>query len=381
MGKKHLSLSVVTDVKPTDVSLKPMLIDFKHGALKKKEIPKLKCDLMKEKENPNNVMIIFNSDQAEYKYKGIKVDNDSELCQRFFVIRNKRTNKIRIATVNQLIVSRYLENTEIHQSNLNKINTSNNNKQIHMTELKRAFGSKRSQRAQELSSKVNINAEAVKTKMEESAIDVNVDVEDLNKTGNESMLLPKINPNATGVTNIYKLEDLFTSSEVLDSLTEVAQSVLKSCPQEPDSDYSAFFIKALQKLKPTVTVDKVKCVLYADALLRFISTEAKKLNNKLCSFNLCPLSKQIRNLVMSEFTVSSKTGRSRPIYMRDKAVCYALVLLMIAFDYKLEHEFTSNLFNNYALKSGLLILISLYNGSQKYGNPATTFKIVLDRTL
>lgn len=354
--------SQVIEVKPSDVSLKPMLIEFEHGTLRKKEIAKIQCDFLRSKRDPKEIVLLLKSKEEVYQYKGHKIDEDSQLCQRFFVIRNKRTNKIRLASVEQLFVSRYLGNVA-RSDEISSLSITNNgdDRAENLRNLSRAFGSKRSQRGLEVQSRTKINSEVVKAQMEEtiSSISKNkkgIDEVDRNdKPENGSILLPKCNRDARVVRDVYKLEDLFTSSDIFDSLSDVAQSVMDHCPTEPDKEYSTFLVSAL-KIVPSITIDKIKCLIYIDALLRFINIDARRLSNKLIAYDICPLSKQIRTIVFNNFTVFSKSGRTRPLFMRDKAISYLLVLLMIVFEYKLDQDYVSGLFGKKIAFSRLTLI-------------------------
>lgn len=51
-----------------------------------------------------------------------------------------------------------------------------------------------------------------------------------------SVLFPKCNREATHVEDVYKIEDIFKSADVLDSLTEAAESVMNDTPVEPSTE-------------------------------------------------------------------------------------------------------------------------------------------------
>ena len=69
-------------------------VKFEQGLVKKEEIQKMSCNVMTNADDPKEYMLMLNDGENEYKYKGRKIEEESQLCQRFFIIRNKRTNKV-----------------------------------------------------------------------------------------------------------------------------------------------------------------------------------------------------------------------------------------------------------------------------------------------
>lgn len=51
------------------------------------------------------------------------------------------------------------------------------------------------------------------------------------------MLLPKCYRDATNVKDVYKIEDIFISEDLLKSVTEISQSVIDNCTKESNKEY------------------------------------------------------------------------------------------------------------------------------------------------
>ncbi|XP_050300899.1 uncharacterized protein LOC126739314 isoform X2 [Anthonomus grandis grandis] len=214
-----------------------------------------------------------------------------------------------------------------------------------LADLRKEFGSKKAKRYTEQQERLNMNIENVKEHLEQTVADINVT--QLNTSvqdEGESLYRPKINRNASTKEQVYLLGDL-VPKEVLDSLENSVTEVLES-EDMTEFELTPSIQKYIEALRSSsfpemVVIEKCKILLYIHFLVKFLNTPLKSMTKK---FIACECSELVDKNLKETYMING----TRPLSMRDKGLCYALVLLMLALDYELDLEPISK-----ELKSGL----------------------------
>jgi hypothetical protein len=287
----------------------------------------LKCELYSNKKTGEHVVMV--AADGHTVFGGSVPAAGSQLSCNLIAIRNKKTNKVRLVpTTNVMLspISRVEKNSSV------SVVTQEDKDRLRMK-----FGSKRQQRSLENYKRMHADTDALKDKLK-GVID-SMSVEDHLQpvvTTSDEGYLPPINRAATTVDDVYNLHAIVSAVE-LASLKNEAIKILNE-PQE--KMYSEFFWKTLPNMLELgdnqQVVEGVCGLLYAELIIKFLNVPIKKLHRQ--KFPICPFSEEINTKIMNTFTLHSPTGRLRPNSLKDKAVCYLIVLGLLLTQFKLDLE-------------------------------------------
>lgn len=296
----------------------PIIVSFQNGKLVPESTTDLHCGIYNCNTTKKKVVAATTN---EITYKGTLEEDEKNLCRILLAVRNKRTNKVRLVEVDQVELKPSFESRGI---------LSETNAEDAFNNLYKSFGSKKIKRAigQRNMQKFDIDAmeEQISQALEASTSIMNEST--TNKSFDTANELVPCNRNATHVFEVYKLEDFISHSE-LDSFNDLAIKLNKD-PSASES-YSKFFQTCLNKVPNNIHCTKI--LLYAECLLKFISMGYKDLRKK--NVVICPESQSLNNRILETFTVSSDSGRTRSNQLRDKAICFIIVLGLLANNYTL----------------------------------------------
>uniref|UniRef100_T1HG57 Dna-directed rna polymerase i subunit rpa49 n=1 Tax=Rhodnius prolixus TaxID=13249 RepID=T1HG57_RHOPR len=340
MEMEHSSDMTTIDSYFTTSSTSPCLVSFEYGSLVKNEASNLRCNMYKDKKESIEQMLVVSKGNQCYKGKL----NSNALCQTLLLVRNKRTNK-------------------------QKSIDSTSEKSDYVNDLNMVFGSRKAKRYSELSMRMKITnsisqdeAKQILAEMKGQA----KDIIDLKASSEDAVLqlLPPCNRDATSPEDVYKAEDILSEME-MNSLDK-AVSLLN----DENEKKSEFLQAHYNQIDAEENTDKLKLLIYADSLLRFVNMGAIEIKNKNCLRNICPSSRVIGTKILNDFTVLTGNTRNRPVSYKDKAVCYLMVLILLACNYKLNLELISSLLKGYHQKKLLQLcktvgLVASTEGKQK----------------
>ncbi|PSN34062.1 hypothetical protein C0J52_12818 [Blattella germanica] len=213
----------------------------------------------------------------------------------------------------------------------------------HTYELSRKFGTKRSKRTIEQYEHMRTDADLMEQKLKEISANVVVDsgILESQREVKERDYMPPVNRNAERLEDVYKLSDILTSKE-MDLLKQEAVQIMTNPEKYEKSSFTSFFGICLENLS-TLEPDKEKLLegvailVYVELLLKFLHANAKVVSSKY--YSSCSFSKEIHDRIMEDFTITSANGRTRPLAMRDKIICYIIVLALIVNKYRLNLEY------------------------------------------
>lgn len=258
-----------------------------------------------------------------------EVNPDDSKYNHFTLIRNKKTNKVRLVSYDSAPIDSF--NKKDGSSMNNETLTSERIREIGVTE----FGSKKAIRAFLQKEKMKLDIEDVKEELQTIVSEINSNDLTLNQSQSQSMqedseYLPPINRNASSLEQVYELENLIPS-KVMDSL----QSDLEVVVETDDLTTLPLCPFCLQNLRILKGNDEImsnssrsKIYLYLNYLIYFLITPVRNMNRK---YVVCESSPVVNSYILDNFsTTAGKAMRTRPTFMRDKAICYILVLAMLA---------------------------------------------------
>ncbi|XP_072390266.1 uncharacterized protein Polr1E isoform X1 [Diabrotica undecimpunctata] len=166
-------------------------------------------------------------------------------------------------------------------------------------------------------------------------------MEQNNVSENDSIYRPKINRDASTPDGVYNLEDL-VEAYILDTLAVEAGNIIQAgsadqfglCPFAT-SNINKILISASQEEEK---IRSITIFLYIQYLIKFMVTPMKLVTKK---FVVCDKSVDVNNHILNLFSEMGSHGRTRPLHMKDKALCYTMVLAAIAMDFEVDVELLS----------------------------------------
>lgn len=300
---------IINEVYPK-ASVNPILINFQNGYINE-EFETSQCQLFSNTYSQNKTVItmlnnlLYTSEEQE-----------ADVVNNVLLVRDKITGKVRIIETTNAelkpIVNTNLDTTLHETSNL---------------ELSRKFGSKKQKRHLEQKEKLKSNTDTVKQQMKnvtENTKIENLDMSLYTKTDSEDLYVPPIDREATKVEDVYRIDKILTEEQYEKIYSEIESKDLMS--------NLVPIVKDLVNGKSLSEKHKVLS-LYASTLLKLYASQSKEFSRKL--FVVCDLSHTLNEYILSNFTLMSNNRRTRPNPLKDKALCHAIVLMLILNDFKL----------------------------------------------
>jgi hypothetical protein len=262
----------------------------------------------------------------------INREEDKDANNHFLLAFNKKTGKVRLIAVDKTTMTNNFNptvNNVVESRTIFDFNTSLNN-------LNKAFGSKKVKRITEQKERLKMNIDNIKEQLEQTVANIKMNETEsivVESNENDSAYRPTIHRDASTVEQVYILSELVPDF-VLDSLEKEANEVLSS---DVDSIEMSELIKdKLRELQDSSgDVNKCKLLLYIGYLMKYVMTPAKYITKR---FVVCQSSREVNTHILDNFSVTTSAGRGRPISLRDKTICYILVLAMIAMDFQINVE-------------------------------------------
>ncbi|KAJ9573861.1 hypothetical protein L9F63_008721 [Diploptera punctata] len=322
--------------KVDDSSDKTVVVSFPSEELIPEGAHKVKCGIFKEKSAGKKLVII--ATDADNVYSGNEPNVQKDILCNLLAIRNKKTNKVRLVHIENYSLT--IRKQEERRDAVSEVSRDD------FQELGMKFGSKRKQRSLEQYAKMHTDTELIEEKLNKMSETVTLDASAMEKQDDSSSVyLPPSNRDAQTVEEVYKLTDLLTSGE-LEVLKAEALQILTHAEKYKKEDFTEFFWQILTNLSE-VDKDKVlNCVtilVYAELITKFLQNNSKHVATK--SYSACSFSQEIHKKIMNDFTVQSAGGRTRPLSMRDKGICYIIVLGLLANNFILDLQPLSQCIN------------------------------------
>lgn len=317
----------------------PTIAYFEHGDILPEGAKSFNCRYAENVEDGSRLALATTDTNV---YFG-KIDHGfaNDLQRTFIAIRNKTTNKVRLVEVNQCaMLSQHFDQ---YTSSTGQI-TGHNLEDVQKMSLD-TFGSKRAKRMFGQRAKNNYNPDLVKDQLEATLAEhQNKEPEVEDEFDKKRMMgelflesrLPKVNKNATKISDIYQLEDLVDMS-LLSRMDEEALAVLNI--EDFSKDFKVpFIIDALNAIKRSKEPDstpnllKVKVCIYLDALINFLAGVKKRNNMKREDFSF--VTTKVEADIRSKFVNPHDQKLDRSKYTVHKVSSYIIVLSFFISDSK-----------------------------------------------
>ncbi|CAG9837221.1 unnamed protein product [Diabrotica balteata] len=324
----EIIMPVINKIITKEKGSRPILIDFDNGKVKKEGILKLEAS---HYETPmNDQMVAVSSERL--LYTGIVEEDD--LYNNFILVHNRQKEEIKLYQVDTVTVRARFPQKNVVETSPRKENA--------VSELHKQFGSKKAKRVTEQRERLTMKIDAIKEQLEKTVASVKIDnIEQNNVSENDSIYRPKINRDASTPDGVYNLEDL-VEAYILDTLAVEAGNILQAgsadqfglCPFAT-SNINKILISASQEEEK---IRSITIFLYIQYLIKFMVTPMKLVTKK---FVVCDKSVDVNNHILNLFSEMGSHGRTRPLHMKDKALCYTMVLAAIAMDFEVDVELLS----------------------------------------
>ncbi|XP_077287563.1 RNA polymerase I subunit E [Arctopsyche grandis] len=196
--------------------------------------------------------------------------------------------------------------------------------------LAEKFGSKRQKRHHEQSKKSKIDVDTLKAQLETTALKMDISQPSIvvNEEANSlQRYAPPADRDATDPRHVYSLDTIISTEEKL-ALESVAQSVIDGDTSYIKSEYIQKLILNVKNSNSASPLHDCIALLYADCLLDYLSCDYKRFRSPYLI--VCSFSQQVNDAILDKFSIRSDKGRTRPQTMKDKGICYLIVLLLLS---------------------------------------------------
>ncbi|XP_044750566.1 uncharacterized protein LOC123310915 [Coccinella septempunctata] len=301
----------------------PIAVNIRNKQVSDEFLSNVKVDVFKDSSDKT----IVAAHTEKILYVGGVNPNESAF-NNFLVIRNKNTNKVRLVSYDTVNMDSF---TRIDNSSLKKTAAS---EELTTADLTKQFGTKKAIRVTEQREKMKFFIENERENLQKAVAEVTTDEGLLNQSQNEinesdTGYLPLINRNASSVDQVYELNNL-VPPEVRDGLQSDVNTVLE-CDDLSQLPLCNFCMQNIRILKGNDDIEsnstRCKIYLFLNYLIRFLTTPIRSISKK---FVLCESSSVVNFYILDNFSVVSKSNRTRSSSMRDKLICNILVLVMLA---------------------------------------------------
>jgi len=347
MGKKSKSM-VISEVirhNPASGMVGPVLPRFRHAPCDPHQLANTNVETdMEVTWTGNRPNIQLSLTTPHMTYKSCK-EETKKYHNTFIAIRNKKTGKTRLIEASTTVMEPsviapkttnpvLLQEVESEQTREDKMAAGRH--------LIKAFGQAKGQRFYEQQDRMKVENSQIEEKVGKAAELVSDERLEAAAPVEEMDIVPPCDRNATTKQDVYKLENLLNNNEV-ESLASAAETLLtnynskeklQKCQQ--DRLLSPLGVDLLAKcLNHEEDISQLLAtVLYMEAIIKFTNLrpgEFKKGTRALQSF--IPIG--VKNKIFDKFTTGPSKNRCLNPEVQDRAVCYILVLGLMATDYKL----------------------------------------------
>ncbi|CAG5001578.1 unnamed protein product [Parnassius apollo] len=297
----------------TKDSVCPMIVNFQNGYITNEFRP-TECMLF---QNEKSESITVATDINKFIYSG---EEEKEVLGKTLILaRNKITGKVRLIEVGTVELKPVLK-VDLDATQL--LESSN-------LELSRKFGSKKQKQQVEQREKLKVNVQIVNEQMQNVTKDITEDTLDLSsydKINSDDFYIPPINRDADKPELIYELDKILKEEEF-----EKIYSELEG------KDFTVDMPVWIKNMVATKQNSKhIVLAVYATALFKLYSTMVREITKK--TFTVCEYSPTLNDIVLANFILITNEKRSRPTPYKDKALCHAIVFLLLINNLSLDME-------------------------------------------
>merc|ERR1719309_176753 len=356
--KKKTKKMIVSDISKCNNSqntIPPVLLSFSHANCNAQAIANdndTRIEIELESWNGGQPSLKTTLDTAHISYTSpeLKVD---PFYTTYIAIREKSTGKTRlIETVRACLRPKvdYPNSTNPLLMNDDSTEPSGSDRFSINKQLIKAFGQRKGQRYYENKDNLQVDEEDTNMRMKQAAS--GVDATSLESraadTGEQTSLsiIPDRDENAGRADLIYRIEHLLTGKEIED-LKNACSTILEDYNTEKALDdaqdkrvfspLGGFFLKKLLH-QPELDTRSAALTIYLDSIAKFTKLRPGDLTK---GYNTLPkyLSLLIKKKIFDLFSTGSQKKRIVSPELRDKAICYIIILSLMLNDCKVDVNF------------------------------------------
>jgi len=307
-----------------------------------------KCDLKMTAKN-----LTYSSNTKSVKGRTISSGNPYQ--KTFLAIRNKSTRRVKMveaccvslgatvdppASTNTLLLKEEIKASMQSEEATEQAQRLEERKALNK-HLVGEFGQTKGRRAYEQADRMKVESTALSDKLNRAAMAVDAKTvalpSDLAAAGSSDLLIPPCNREAGLVNDVYKLEDLVTSTE-LSALSEAAQELLENYTTVDDvksgvegRTFSPLFGSHLEKCvgissDNKSSMQRLATAIYMESIVQFVNLRPQAFSQGPRGLRQTHFPHIVKDKVFRDFT--SLQGTVSP-ETRDKAMCYVIVLALL----------------------------------------------------
>jgi len=390
--EKSVFISDVTSMKGARNKIPLVLLNFKHAPADPDSImennPSVKLDM--EGWNANQKKPDFSLTLKTPHLPFVNTDDKQDTYYTtYLAIRDKHTGKSRlIETVNVLMAPKVEAPASTNPLLLKKVaETISSEERFESNKLLiKAFGQRKGQRYYENKEALRVDEEDAEAKVLKAAGAVDAKSLSTLVTKTELDIIPARDPNAGRADMIYRTEHILSEREVSD-LVEACTAVLeqynspaaleKGIADRTFSPLGVYFLKKLLDQEGDLDY-RAALTLYLDSIVKFTKlrpADLSKGNNALPKH----LPFMIKKKIFDQFSSGTRQQRIISPLLKDKAMCYIIVLSLMLNNQKIE---TSAITESVRVDPKNLKKLVMMTGANLENDAVTSQqKIVLRKTL
>ncbi|XP_057377554.1 uncharacterized protein LOC130699252 [Daphnia carinata] len=324
--------------------LEPVRIEFSHcqSPLKTDALAAVKPGIYSDSLDKEEYVTICQVEQQCYM-GSTKVQNQRESQSLYIALRNKVTNKVKLVEVAKVMLSPVVQYPPSTNPMLMEKEEGNDGK--YKAEMAKAFvhrfGMLKGQRMYDQAERLTVKAETVRANLENAAFNTAFRDSDLvlpKSSDSYEIMLPPRNANATTALEVYQLENIIASSDMV-ALEELAKLLLIS---ETDSllttdnltQFSVYITDELVRVKRSNQDEEaklrlVKALIYMEGLIKFSAIKRKTLSRGVVDESLpASIPDSVKRSIKEQFSSRAESHWTLTKMDRDRTICHIIALAL-----------------------------------------------------
>ncbi|BES97977.1 A49-like RNA polymerase I associated factor [Nesidiocoris tenuis] len=322
---------VITSVTEDEGTFPAISVNFDSRHLNGEEVSSARCHVLVDPNNDEHSSSVVLASHKAQLYEGTMTKT---FCKNFLLIRNRKTGQARLCPY---ISTRLVNRLNITSSNASSSDIDGST----LDQVVETFGSKRQKRKFALTQKMRTTKPSDQPSLDHSLVAAEESIKVINQADSSGKnivaeLLPVCDRNANSSEGVYDIKNLLSEAE-LSELSGPAELFLSEPPTEQSrSEFLVYdFFNSLGSKR---TLQQVQLLLYANSLLSFTRLSPHKINLRSAATVISPHSKITGSKILTNFTTVVGNKRIRTPKHTDKAICHAMIAIILACGLKLNRE-------------------------------------------
>lgn len=335
--------------------LEPVRIQFSHcqSPLKTDALAAVKSGIYSDSLEKEEYVTICQVEEQCYMGSS-KVQNQKENQSLYIALRNKVTNKVKLVEVAKVMLSPVIQYPPSTNPMLMEKEEGNDRKS--KEEMARAFvhrfGMLKGQRMYDQAERLTVKAETVRANLENAAFNTAFQDSELvvpKSSDSYEIMLPPRNANATTALEVYQLENIIPSSDMI-ALEEVAKLLLTSetdSPMHNDNltQFSVYFTDELTRVRRSNQDEEaklrlLKALIYIEGLIKFSAIKRKTLSRGVVDESLpAGIPDSVKRSIKEQFSSRAESHWTLTKMDRDRTICHVIALALAIGNCSIDAEY------------------------------------------